>query len=111
MSKHHRDRGETYLKSLGGQKSSNGNCQVNYVTELQRIQQTALESVNVGQRLNISLLGGRQIAVMNGSNQTCGYLTDLESQNIVSCLTDGHEYVAIVLDKQTNYCQLRVQNK
>ena len=93
----------------GGDKLS-CNCEnICIVTILNSPQEDVLASLNIGDILCIKEEAGKLLATKNG--KIAGSLTPPEQAKVISCIGEGYEYIAEVIEKTGAACKVQIKPK
>ena len=81
---------------------------INIVTDLQNIQ-ASLSNYKKGDYLKVDF-GLLNTLIVEGDFGVCGYITSLNSPQLINCLNKGRIFNAVILDLDINtpYCRVRI---
>lgn len=93
--------------SSGG--SSGGDCNIVERVPLNSPQAAVVATLTQNQALNVELRGGSVVAVVSASNNVAGSLTPRRLVELIDCMNQGQQYVAVVLTIRGALCEVEIR--
>jgi hypothetical protein len=93
--------------SSGGSAGS-GDCNIIERVPLNSPQAAVVSTLKVNQQLNVALSGGAVVA-LDGSNNVAGSLTPRRLVDLIDCMNQGRQYVAVVLTIRGALCEVEIR--
>lgn len=99
-----------YSRELSGSKKEmkENDCEsINFTTKLQKIQ-PAISKSSQGDILKVELDKDEKIVAVS-SDGICGYISSIESIELIDCINKGNIYKATIINLSTSSCEVRVR--
>ena len=104
----------------GGGHGTGGNdpggddpCDIHFETALNSVDETAVKKVARGTRLKVEIVEENQsprlIVTLDGVR--IGVISHPKTIEVIGCIQQGNEYVAVVRERQGSLCRVRVERQ
>lgn len=93
--------------SSGG--SSVGDCNIVERVPLNSPQAAVVATLTQSQELDVQLRGGSVVAVVSASNSIAGSLTPRRLVELIDCINQGRQYVAVVMTVRGALCEVEIR--
>ena len=88
-------------------------CDIHFETALNSVDETEVKKVARGTSLKVEVLEennlSRLLATLNGTR--IGVISHPKTIEVIGCIQQGNEYVAVVMERQGNVCRVRVERQ
>jgi len=88
-------------------------CDIRFETALNSVDETAVKKVATGARLKVEVVEEnklpRLIATLEGTR--IGVISHPKTIEVIGCIKQGNEYVAVVVERQGSLCRVRVERQ
>jgi hypothetical protein len=88
-------------------------CDIHFETALNSVDETEVKKVARGTRLKVELVEEnklpRLLATLDGAR--VGVISHPKTLELIGCIKQGNEYVAVVMERQGNLCRVRVERQ
>ncbi len=86
------------------------NCATLTISALVQNVQPGLAKVETGDKLSITVDSANVVTIFNSEGEPCGNLISPRIIKLANCITEGHNFHVIVLSKNGEICDVRVEN-
>ena len=96
-----------------GRPESGGDdpCAIHFETTLSSVDPAAIQKIIRGNRLTVAVVeennNPRLQVTMDGVR--LGVISHPKTLEVISCIREGNQYVAVVMERQGNLCRVRVE--
>jgi hypothetical protein len=88
-------------------------CDIHFETALNSVDEMAVKKVARGTALKVELVEENQVprlqATLDGVR--IGVISHPKTIEVIGCIKQGNEYVAVVMERQGNLCRVRVERQ
>jgi hypothetical protein len=88
-------------------------CDISFETVLNSVVPLSLQSVSRGNKLKLTVDGKKSPPRLEVTHNGAlvGVISHPKTLEVIGCIGEGNEYIAVVLERQANLCKVKVERQ